>query len=86
MKVFSLLFKELWYSIKTMLTVQLSKEPTTDSMLSEKQRKKKFDVVARQINSKTEFVRWPWFLKTSKPRKNCKTVVINCARYDVVWA
>jgi hypothetical protein len=69
-----------------MLTIQLSKEPTTDTTLSEKQRNTRFDVVARQVNSKTFVCRWPWFYSQTKPRKNCKTVMINCAKHNVIWA
>lgn len=73
--------------------VYLRKEPTTDSVTLEHRRKYSarhvlgthMDVQSyAEQSATTKIGRWPWFY-SNKPRKGCKTVMLNCTRHNVMW-
>ena len=69
-----------------MLTLCLRREPTTDSLRhSVPELKGKMDVQAYRDPQATQPAgRWPWHY-SSRPCKGCKTVMLNCYRWQAVW-
>jgi len=68
-----------------MLTLYARKEPTVDTVSRSLGQTRKQDVVIYRDKACTERVaRWPWFF-SGRPRRNSKTVVVNCWRFALEW-
>ena len=66
------------------LTLYLRREPTTDSTWLKYGTGERYDIQAYGDKDATDPVgRFIW--SNTKPRKGCKTVVLNCFRWRVVW-
>lgn len=67
-----------------LITLYARKEPTTDSVSIQYGCKHRQDVVFYQDSACTRFyARWSWFL--NPPRRNTKTVTLNCWPWAIVW-
>jgi hypothetical protein len=66
--------------------IYLSKVPANDEILQKHHPKAvRFDVVARETKKGKIMARWPWHHTKSKPHRNCKSILLNCIRREVVW-
>jgi hypothetical protein len=67
-----------------LITLYARKEPTIDSIAIEHGLAHKQDVVFYKDEACTQrYCRWSWHL--SPPRKNRKTVILNCWRWAINW-
>jgi hypothetical protein len=66
-----------------MLTVYARKEPTRDTLAIQHKLDKKDVVFYRDEACTDRFCHWSWHL--SPPRRNRKTVTLNCYRWAVKW-
>lgn len=70
-----------------MLPLYLRREPTTDpvTLAHDPDAARRRDVVAYSDPACTiRKGRWPWHHST-KPRRNCRTVTLNCFRWAAHW-
>ena len=70
-----------------LLPLYLRREPTTDDVLLRMAPKaRKLDVQTyRDAACTNPIARWPWHYSQGKPRRNCRTVTVNCYRWQAVW-
>lgn len=70
----------------SLLTVFARREPTVDSVAHALGCADKKDTVFYRDAQCTDFVaRMPWH-QSGRPRKNSKTVMLNCFRWNLQWA
>lgn len=69
-----------------MITIYARKEKTTDRLADFVHgNTKAFDTVFYNDREGTELIaRKPWY-QTGHPRRNSKTVTLNCHRYELQW-
>ena len=70
-----------------LIPLYLRREPTTDcvTLKHDRHAAKRMDVVAYRDADHTKVAcRWPWYY-TSKPRRGCQRVTMNCYRWKAVW-
>jgi hypothetical protein len=67
-----------------LITLYARKEPTTDAIAIEHGLGHKNDVVFYKDEACTQrYCRWTWHM--SPPRKNRKSVILNCYRWAIQW-
>jgi len=67
------------------LTLYLRREPTTDPVFLRYGKGRKWDVCYYGDAAATKFkARCNWYYR-SKPKRNHKTTMLDCYRWDVVW-
>lgn len=73
-----------------MLAMYLRREPTADAMTrtacSRYGGRLPLDTVAyRDPQCRVIAGRWPWHYQASKPRRGCRSIMLNCYRWAAVW-
>lgn len=72
-------------SSEKLLTVYARKEPTTDPLTMHMGPRQKQDTVFYKDQECTRLIaRKPWY-QTGHPRKNTRSVVLNCYNWNLVW-